>query len=229
MHGVLAIGDSIANGHGDMVNAVQSQSYALWLAHAGEWSFRAYSIGGSTSQRVVDEQLPRIGEGRFDLIAVSVGTNDFLTGVPLATFEASLQQILTTAAKSAGRMVVTNVPLSAGRRPGARDHREVVLQFNEVIGSVAAERGAIAVDISGFRGPSEMRADRVHPNALGQLRIATLAAAALRKDGVAISAPAQYTLGRPNKPPGPAALIKYAGRTPAVAARHSVKRLLGRG
>ena len=80
--GVLAFGDSITNGGGELQWGVALQSWALWTARALGLPYTPYASDGATVQTVIAEQLPAFErraaapEGHYDLGCLYIGTND---------------------------------------------------------------------------------------------------------------------------------------------------------
>ena len=56
--GVLAFGDSITNGGGELQWGVALQSWALWVARGLGLPFTGYAVDGATADDVVDGQIP---------------------------------------------------------------------------------------------------------------------------------------------------------------------------
>jgi hypothetical protein len=56
--GVLAFGDSITNGGGELQWGVALQSWALWLARGLGLPYSGYAVDGATAADVVGEQIP---------------------------------------------------------------------------------------------------------------------------------------------------------------------------
>lgn len=227
--GVVAIGDSIVNGHGDMLLGVQCQSAALWLAQAGDWAFTKYAVGGSTSQRIVDEQLPRLG-GDYAVGVMNMGANDVLFDYDADRLAANLDQAAKAMRAVCEHVVILTLPAVLGQVPGAPPvRRQRVAQVNELIRSTAATHELLVLDVSDFHGPRLLRADRVHPTALGQLEIADRAAALLRSNGVAVPVqPSSIPLGHPDGRLRPGFLAGYARGSVVQSAKASAKRLLRR-
>ena len=74
-------------------------------------------------------------------------------------------------------------PLDLGRpRAGAK-----VSDLNAAIEGVAADLGALVVDLSDFRARNHVMTDHVHPTALGQIAIAERALAVLERDGMTVA------------------------------------------
>ena len=56
--GVLAFGDSITNGGGELQWGVALQSWALWVARSLGMPYTGYAVDGARVGDVVDSQLP---------------------------------------------------------------------------------------------------------------------------------------------------------------------------
>src|SRR5215210_176040 len=71
--GVLAFGDSITNGGGELQWGVALQSWALWTARGLGLPYTGGAADGASVHDVVREQIPRFSaqfahrDGRFDL------------------------------------------------------------------------------------------------------------------------------------------------------------------
>src|SRR5581483_399474 len=80
--GVLAFGDSITNGGGELQWGVALQSWALWTARGLGLPYTPYAVDGARARDVTGRQLPAFArwnanpEARYDLGCVYVGTND---------------------------------------------------------------------------------------------------------------------------------------------------------
>jgi lysophospholipase L1-like esterase len=226
---VVAIGDSIVNGHGKMMLGVQCQSCAFWLAQAGGWCFTKHSIGGSTSFRIVDEQVPLL-TGQYAVGVMNMGANDVLFDFDLDRLAANLETAVKALERVAEHVLILNLPDDLGVLPGAPvGRRQRLRAANQLIGAVAQQHDLMVLDISDFRGSRLMRADRIHPTALGQLEAADRAVELMRARGVAIPVqPSSIPLGRPGDRLSPGYLTGYAAGSVTEAARWTAKRLLRR-
>src|SRR5579859_5981074 len=80
--GVLAFGDSITNGGGELQWGVALQSWALWVARGLGLPFTGFAVDGASVEDVVAEQLPAALEraaqpgARYDLGCLYIGVND---------------------------------------------------------------------------------------------------------------------------------------------------------
>ncbi|MBA2517258.1 MAG: hypothetical protein H0V22_08100 [Solirubrobacterales bacterium] len=58
--GLVALGDSITVGEGNMVCGIPCRSWALWLAEALDLPFTSRAFNGATTADVRAAQLPRV-------------------------------------------------------------------------------------------------------------------------------------------------------------------------
>ena len=187
--GVLAFGDSITNGGGELQWGVALQSWALWVARGLGLPFTGYAADGARVHDVVGEQIraaeqrsPR-PDARYDLGCLYIGVND-VRGVDwdAERFETDLRQAMAFLCARCDRVVTVTAPLDLGRpRAGAK-----VRDLNAAIERVAAERRALVLDLRGFGARNLLMADHVHPTAFGQIAIAERALDLLAADGMAV-------------------------------------------
>ena len=189
MLGVLAFGDSITNGGGELQWGVAMQSWALWTARSLGLPYTPYATDGATVHDVLSRQIPAFErraaepDGRYELGCLYIGTNDVrgFDWDPFA-YERDLRDALAFLAARCERTLTATIPLDLGRpRAGAK-----VQDANAIIERCARETGALVVDLSGFRGRHVLMADHVHPTALGQVAIAERALGVLERDGMAV-------------------------------------------
>jgi lysophospholipase L1-like esterase len=187
--GVLAFGDSITNGGGEIQWGVALQSWALWTARALGLAFTSFAVDGARVADVEGGQLAAARDrsahpdARYDLGALHIGVNDVraLDWDPEA-FAADLRTVIDHLAERCDRVVVLTIPLDLGRpRAGAK-----VEVANAAIETEARRVGAAVVDLCGFRGRRVLMADHVHPTAFGQIAIAESVVDALAADGARI-------------------------------------------
>jgi lysophospholipase L1-like esterase len=191
MLGVLAFGDSITNGGGELQWGVALQSWALWTARGLGFPYTPYATDGAEVGTVLHEQIPAFErraaepDGRYDLGCLYIGTNDVrgFDWDPFA-FERDLGEAMAFLAARCQRTLTATIPLDLGRpRAGAK-----VRDANAIIERCARATGALVVDLSGFRGRRVLMADHVHPTAFGQIAIAERALAVLERDGMTVRA-----------------------------------------
>jgi lysophospholipase L1-like esterase len=187
--GVLAFGDSITNGGGELQWGVALQSWALWTARALGLAFTSYATDGARVADVAGAQLAAARtrsahpDALYDLGCFHIGVNDVrsLDWDPEA-FAADLRVVVDFLAERCDRVVVLTIPLDLGRpRAGGK-----VEGANAVLEAEARRVGATVVDLRGFRGRGVLMADHVHPTALGQVAIAERVVDALGVDGTRV-------------------------------------------
>ena len=197
--GVLAFGDSITNGGGELQWGVALQSWALWVARGLGVPFTGFAVDGARVEDLVDEQLSAFERctadpaARYDLGCLYIGVNDVrATDWDAARFEERFGRALRFIAGRCERVLTVTAPLDLGRpRAGAK-----VGELNAAIARAASERGALVLDLSGWGARNLVMADHVHPTAFGQVAIAERALALLERDGMRVAV-------------RPSALIRY--------------------
>ncbi|MFL5840925.1 MAG: SGNH/GDSL hydrolase family protein [Thermoleophilaceae bacterium] len=187
--GVLAFGDSITNGGGELQWGVALQSWALWTARGLGMPYTGFAIDGARVEDVVEIEIPRfraVDRGAaYDVGCLYVGVNDVrAVDWDAAAFERSYHQALTFIAARAERVLTATIPLDLGRpRAGAK-----VGEANAVIERGASDAGALVIDLREFSGRRLLMADQVHPTAFGQIAIACKALEMLAADGMEVRA-----------------------------------------
>ena len=188
--GVLAFGDSISNGGGELQWGVALQSWALWVARSLGLPYSGYAIDGATVGDVLELQMPlftRVSitpDGPFELGCLYIGVNDIrqLDWEP-AAFERRFVRALEFLKDRCERVLTMTAPLDLGRpRAGAK-----VLELNATINRAAGD--ALVCDLSDFGARNLVMADHVHPTAFGQIAIAERALAVLAQNGLATRVP----------------------------------------
>ena len=187
--GVLAFGDSITNGGGELQWGVALQSWALYVARGLGLPYTPYAVDGAVAADVVGQQIPAFESrnadpaARYELGCLYVGVNDVrLLQWSAERFAAAYDVALRFLCGRCDRVLVVLLPLDLGRpRAGARVH-----EANAAIEQAAATHGALVLDLRQFGGREHLMADHVHPTALGQVAIAEAALDVLRSDGAEV-------------------------------------------
>ena len=187
--GVLAFGDSITNGGGELQWGVALQSWALWVARGLGLAFTGHAVDGARATDVVREQLPAFAsggarpDGRYELGCLYIGVNDVrAVDWDARAYAEALGEALGFLRARCDRVLTATAPLDLGRpRAGAK-----VGELNATIAAVAAEHRALVLDLSGFGARNLVMADHVHPTAFGQLAIAERALEVLERDGMTV-------------------------------------------
>jgi lysophospholipase L1-like esterase len=183
--GVLAFGDSITNGGGELQWGVALQSWALWLARGLGLPYTGCAVDGATAAHVVGEQIPAFTartahpDARYDVGCLYVGVNDVRgPGWDPAGFERDVEAALAFLRERCDRQLACTLPLDLGRpRAGAK-----VEEANAVI----ERSGALLVDLRDFGARNRVMVDAVHPTAFGQIAIAERALDVLAADGLTV-------------------------------------------
>jgi lysophospholipase L1-like esterase len=179
--GVLALGDSITNGGGELQWGVALQSWALWVARGLGLPYTPHAADGARVTDVVATQVPAVAGARYDLGCLYIGVNDVRAlDWDAAPFERHHRETLAFLKTRCDRVLTATVPLDLGR-PRARAK---VDEANAAIEASAASAGALVLDLRRFGGRSLLMADHVHPTAFGQIAIAEAALDLLAADGL---------------------------------------------
>jgi lysophospholipase L1-like esterase len=174
--GLVALGDSITNGHGEPALGVHHQSWAQWVAEVLELPFTKLASDGAQTAAVLREQVPRL-RGPYDVGCVYAGVNDVRApDFDAAAYDRDLRAIAAAVAEASERVVLCTVPLDLGR-PRAAPKPQVA---NGIIRRAAIDAGAVVVELEDLAGAPYLLPDAVHPTARGQLEIADRAARVLR-------------------------------------------------
>jgi lysophospholipase L1-like esterase len=229
MLGVLAFGDSITNGGGELQWGVALQSWALWVARALGLPFTSYATDGACAADVVALQLTEFDQrsahpgARYDLGCLYIGVNDVrAVDWDREPFERDYRTALEFLAQRCARVLTLTAPLDLGRpRAGAK-----VRELNATIEAVARERRALVLDLRHFGARNLVMADHVHPTAFGQIAIAERALATLGEDGLQARArPSSLISYRPTRNDRLQSDTRYLYRHAKVSARAGLTHL----
>jgi lysophospholipase L1-like esterase len=188
--GVLAFGDSITNGGGELQWGVALQSWALWVARGLGLPFTSYAADGAGIRDVVEAQIPAFEErtahpdARYELGCLYIGVNDVRArDWSSREFEADFRAALQFLGKRSDRLLTMTAPEDLGRpRAGPK-----VGELNATIERVAGDLGALVVDLRDFRARNLVMVDHVHPTAFGQIAIAERALTLLARSGMHVA------------------------------------------
>jgi len=215
----VAIGASEMAGVGTDEPFRQAWPKVLWRDALPEAVFYDLGRPGSTLAEALVEQAGEAAALRPDLVTVWLNVNDLVEQVPATAYEADLRQLLTMLDDSTDAAVlvastprIDSLPLYLACRPDppldsqpcpalgvslpSPSHvRAAVERYNAAIGRVAAEVGAIVVDLEAFgdapaEHPEWIAADGFHPSAEGAIAIASAFAEAVPARIVAAAAAA---------------------------------------
>jgi lysophospholipase L1-like esterase len=188
--GVLAFGDSITNGGGELQWGVALQSWALWVARAAGLPFTSYAVDGARAADVRREQIPALQQrsahpaARYELGCLYIGVNDVRAlDWDAARFEHDFRAALSVLSDRCERVLTITAPLDLGRpRAGAK-----VAECNQVVLSAADSLGALVVDLSALKARNLLMPDHVHLTAFGQIALAERALDVLERDGMRVA------------------------------------------
>lgn len=185
---MLAFGDSITNGGGELQWGVALQSWALWTARGLGLPYTGYAVDGAVAADVLDAQIPAFlacaadPAGPYDLGCLYIGVND----VRRPTWDADAfthahTRALRFLTERCARVLCVAPPRALGRprTPPAR-----LAALADAVAGNAADAGALVVDLAGFGARNQLMVDHVHPTAFGQVAIARRALAVLAADGI---------------------------------------------
>jgi lysophospholipase L1-like esterase len=179
--GVLALGDSITNGGGELQWGVALQSWALWTARGLGLPYTGWAMDGARAADVVAAQLPLVPAGaRYDVGCLYVGVNDVRSpDWDGAAFARDVQVLAGFLRERCDRVLACTIPRDLGRPRAGRPVEEA----NAVIAGLA---GVLLVDLRDFRARNHVMVDAVHPTAFGQVAIAERALRVLAADGMTV-------------------------------------------
>ena len=190
MLGVLAFGDSITNGGGELQWGVALQSWALWVARGLGLPYSGYAVDGARARDVCAEQIPAFRqssvhpEGRYHLGCLYIGVNDVRSpDWDPHQFGDDLRTGLRFLADRCQRVLTATAPIDLGRPRAAAK----VGELNEVVLANAREVGALVLDLGHFGARNLVMHDHVHPTAFGQIAIAERALDVLERDGARVA------------------------------------------
>ncbi len=185
--GVLAFGDSITNGGGELQWGVALQSWAQWTARSSGLAYTSYATDGANVGDVLHQQIPAFAarsalpDARYDVGCLYIGVND-VRGLDwdAGAFAADFEPALRFMKDRCDRVLTLTAPLGLGLPPAGPK----VADLNAIVRATAGRVGALVVDLSTFGARNHVMADRVHPTAFGQIAIAERALAVLEADGL---------------------------------------------
>jgi lysophospholipase L1-like esterase len=179
--GVLAFGDSITNGGGELQWGVALQSWALWVARGLGLPFTTYAVDGARARDVVAEQIPAyversaVPDARYHLGCLYIGVNDVRApDWDPEAFASDFAAALGFLRERCDRVLAVALPEDLGR-PRA----DVRAANAAILGS-----GALVLDLRGFGARNLVMTDHVHPTAFGQVWMAERALDVLAADGM---------------------------------------------
>lgn len=169
---MVILGDSITAGYGlDPNEAYPSILQEKIDAAALNYTVVSAGVSGDTSAGGLRRINWALGQQGADVLVIALGGNDGLRGISPAETEQNLAGIVE---KSRARNPAMKVVI-AGMEMPANLGAEFVAQFKAVFPKVAAEKKTALVPflLDGVGGDEKLnQADRIHPTAEGQRKVA---------------------------------------------------------
>ena len=166
----LVIGDSLSAAYGLneeqgwvslLAQALQEQHPSLRLINA--------SVGGDTTDDGIQRLPKALQQYTPDWVILELGANDGLRGLPLPLIRENLQTLIELAQKANAKVLLIGmqIPPNYGKRYAdgfATIYEELAQQYDTALHPFLFEGFA--------QDPTYFQEDGIHPNALGQQRIA---------------------------------------------------------
>jgi lysophospholipase L1-like esterase len=189
--GVLAFGDSITNGGGELQWGVALQSWALWVARGLALPFTCYAVDGARVRDVVEHQIPaferltvRQPPAGYQLGCLYIGANDVRSpDWDAVAFAERFRMALEFLVGRCEHVLAVTAPLDLGRPRAVRQ----VGDLDDVVSGVAGELGTLLLDLRSWGARNLVMTDHVHPTAFGQIDIAERALAVLEGAGMHVA------------------------------------------
>lgn len=127
-------------------------------------------VSGETSAGLL-RRLDWVLQSPADVIVVETGANDGLRGIPVSSVKTSIADVLTKIRRARPTATVALVQMEAPPNFG----KQYTSAFHEMFGAVAKEHGAVLLpflldSVAGY--PQLNQADGIHPNIVGERRVA---------------------------------------------------------
>src|SRR5215217_3192735 len=162
--GVLAFGDSITNGGGELQWGVALQSWALWTARGLGLPYTGWAVDGATAAHVASEQIPAFRarfaqpDARFDLGCLYIGVNDVRAlDWDARAYERDLRAALGFLCERCDRVLACTIPLDLGRprAGGGGEHGDRARRARSRRARARPARLRRAQPRDGGRGPAD--------------------------------------------------------------------------
>ena len=165
---VIAFGDSLTAGFG----AGEGEDWPSRVSSATQIEVVNAGVSGDTTDSALERLEEDVLARQPRIVIVGLGGNDFLRGIPIASTEATLRQIVRRIQQK-GAMVV----LLGFRFPN------LSADYGAMYERVAEEEGCLLIEgtLKGILTDPKLRSDQIHPNAAGYALMAERIAGPLRK------------------------------------------------
>lgn len=161
---VLVLGDSLSYGTG----AKDGEDYPALLAKTTGWKIINKGVPGDTSAGGLERLPDLLAEYQPQLLIVELGGNDFLQKLPQSQTQANLKAILAIAKAQNIETVLVAIPEFNALRAAVgslADHPMYAIIAKETATPLIAD---IFSEVLSDRG---LKADQIHPNATGYLKV----------------------------------------------------------
>lgn len=167
---LLVFGDSLSAGY--QLPAQQAWPALLqqyWQTQHPDLRIINASVSGETTQGGAQRLPALLKQHQPDWLMIELGANDGLRGLPVAATQANLQRMITQAQQQGAKVILTQIrlPPNYGRR--------YLNQFEPIFATLAEEYQLPLLPFFMepiITVPGLLLADRLHPNAAGQQKIA---------------------------------------------------------
>jgi lysophospholipase L1-like esterase len=165
---VIAFGDSLTAGYG----AGAGEDYPSALAKMIGTTVLNSGVSGDTTEAALARVQADVLEHDPRIVIVGLGGNDFMRGVPIASTEANLREIVRTIQR-AGAMVV----ILGFRFPSLQ------VSYEKMYERVAKEERCLLIDdlLDGILSNPSLKSDEIHPNGRGYQLMAERVAGPCRR------------------------------------------------
>ena len=187
--GVLAFGDSITNGGGELQWGVALHSWALWTARGLGLPYSGFAVDGATVGDVVRDQIPRFADttaqpgARYDVgCCTSASTTcGRRAGIRRPTSSISARRSRAWSGAATAGSSARSRATSAARAPAPRSSSPTARSSGRPV-----KHDALVCDLRDFGARNRVMVDAVHPTAFGQVAIAERALDLLAADGMTV-------------------------------------------
>jgi acyl-CoA thioesterase-1 len=165
---VLILGDSLSAAHAIPVESGWVALLQQRLSQHGRARVVNASISGETTAGGLSRLPALLGEHAPDVVAIELGANDGLRGLPIAQIRDNLEQLVDIAQAASARVLLLGIELPVNFGPRYRD------QLRAVYAELAQAKGTDLVPflLDGVAlEPELILDDGLHPNAAAQPRI----------------------------------------------------------
>jgi len=173
---VLVLGDSISYGNGANVG----EDYPTLLAAKTGWNIINAGVPGDTTEMGLARLPELLEDNSLKLVLVELGGNDFLHHIPRAQTTANLQKILAMIKAKQIPAVILAIP-KASLFGAAVGNLSDDPMFEEL--GKENDTAVIADDLANVLSQNELKADPIHPNALGYQKLAEAIEKSLKVQG----------------------------------------------